>query len=225
MEKIKEKGKGKGKKKAEESNGEPAESSKTGGTPMVLFNAMDTVCNAAIIGHCRIDLMNPPAEIEWGVWNDRELKLRQATVLAKELTSMFSPFVASNMLPLVIKAEYVDKSCKAMKWNVEESPMLRLTDEAIKAGIKLQLAGGRHRLRATEIVKEQVKKKINDFKVQIAERKEKLSMEGISAGLKEKLEEKVGALEQALAAEESSEVRFGIWGVMVYDAGMHESET
>jgi hypothetical protein len=214
--------KGKGKEKAmmevdegenekEEDGDEDEEEMEMGGTTTTI-NRMDTICNEAIITICRIDIQNPPAPIDFGEWNKRSLDEKEAKKLASEMIkSRFGPFAYGNMLPLIIKREKLDPSCIKKTLDAEAAPLLRLTEEALEEGITLQLAGGRHRLRATEILRERSLKMIGALENKIAALKE--------AEKKGKKEGVIGHLERMHAEERALYCRLGVWGVIVYDEG------
>ena len=72
---------------------------------------------------------------------------------------------------------------------------------------------------APEIVKAAIQKRIVSWGEQIQKVKEKLEGEGLTVKRRAKEQAKLEALEGALAAEEQSNAKFGIWGVTIYDAG------
>lgn len=76
------------------------------------INTTDTICNKAIISICRMDILNPPTPMIFGMWNKRLVVEKEAQRLAKEMTNTkFCPFATANLLPLIIKRNALDDSC------------------------------------------------------------------------------------------------------------------
>jgi uncharacterized protein YbaP (TraB family) len=168
------------------------------------------LCNEAIVAYCRIDVLNPPAEMVFGTWNHRPLNEKEAAKLAKEMeATKFSPFALANLLPLVISPELLDPSCIKMDPNVEAAPMLKLTEEAKAAGTKLQFAGGRHRRRATELLRLNSNKRIADLEQTINDARESKKVK----------EETMRSMERMMEEEKAVKESVGVWGVIVYNAG------
>jgi hypothetical protein len=184
-------------------------------------NPLDAYCNTAIFSYCRIDILQPPAPLKFGTWNDRPLLEKQAKTFATQISNTsFRPFAHGNLLPLVIGREYVDSSCVEMNPNAAEAPFLKLTSVAVRdKKFELQFAGGRHRRRATELLREQSKARITKLRDGIAEARTKIK-EGEEKNKRvDKWEEKVRALERSLGEEKNLEETISIWGVILYDAG------
>jgi hypothetical protein len=210
----------KGKGRADD-NGETDEEEESGeddgeaGGATAVINTLDTLCNESIIGICRINVLDPPAQMVFGTWNRRELREKEAKKLAKEMTvTKFSPFASSNILPLVISGDCLDPSCRQTNPNVELAPMLELTEAAKEAGTKLLFAGGHHRRRATEILYENSKEMVGKLEEKISEMKA-----AMKKGARQGTEEKIQDLEQMLKEEQILKEKLGIWGVIAYEAG------
>ncbi|KAM6491896.1 hypothetical protein JOM56_012534 [Amanita muscaria] len=132
-----------------------------------VINQMDTLCNGSVITICRINLLDPPAKLKFGTWNKRKLVEKRVNTLATEIMTSFRPFAMTSLLPLILPTEAVDPSCINNNLNSENTPFLKLTSKALSSGMKLQFAGGNHRLRATHIVRDRLVKKIRVWKEQI----------------------------------------------------------
>jgi hypothetical protein len=217
------KGKGKAKETEEESEeeedvSEESEEEEEGKAIVstMEINALDTVCNAAIVSYCRLDVLDPPVPLEFGKWNNRLLDEKQAKKLAKEMTDRgMRPFGQGNLLPLVISRDKLEEGCIHMNPNAEAAPMLELTDEVIEEGTTLMMAGGRHRQRATEILKAQSDTMIENLEAEIERLEEGLEKSRARA----KDEEVIRKLAEILAEERVVNEKVGIWGIVVYDAG------
>jgi hypothetical protein len=179
--------------------------------PTTEVNQLDTVCNQSVIAICKMNIFDPPAEIVFGTWNQRELVEKEAMKLATEMTATkFSPFGMANLLPLVINKNALEASCMKTDANVEAAPMLELTEAAKAAGTKLLFAGGRHRKRATEILLQKSKTAIAEIEELISKTKETT---------KKGKEDKVANLEGMLEREKELKGVLGVWGIIVYDEG------
>ncbi|KAM6488807.1 hypothetical protein JOM56_015733 [Amanita muscaria] len=183
-----------------------------------VINQMDTLCNGAVITICRINLLDPPAKLEFGTWNKRKLVEKRANTLATEIMTSFRPFATTSLLPLILPTEAVDPSCINTNLNSENAPFLKLTSKALSSGMKLQFAGGNHRLRATHIVRDRLVKKIRVWKEQINTTERQLNETAEEGKMKATLTLRLERLEKCLENEETMEVNIGIWGVIVYDA-------
>jgi hypothetical protein len=172
-------------------------------------NPLDTLCNQAIIAICRINILKPPVPMVFGTWNQRPLRESEAKKLAKEMEfTKFSPFNQSNLLPLIISPMALQPSCVHKDLDAESAPLLELTEEVIAKGQKLQFAGGRHRLRATQLLHEKAQGKLSKLQ-------DKLNKLRDAEGK----EDKVESVEQLLQKEQEAMEQLGLWGVLVYDEG------
>jgi hypothetical protein len=211
---------GKGKKRAlediegeddEDDDGqeEIEEAEGTGATTAI--DPLDTICNQAIIANCKINVLDPPAEMIFGTWNHRPLDEAQALNLAKDIIdTAFSPFAPGNLLPLIISRDALVGSCLKVDPNIEGAPMLELTEAAKEAGTKLLFAGGRHRKRATEILHDKSMTRIAKLEKEISKQSE--SSNKLAEVTKRNLE-------RMLKEENELKAKLGIWGVIVYDKG------
>ena len=203
------KGKGKGRAVADEEDEEDGDEENIGAT--VEIDKRDTLCDRAIIGFCRMNVLSPPADMVFGSWNNRPLKETEAMKLAKQMRdTKFAPFARANLLPLIISRDHVEESCLQKEVNVEMAPMLELTEQAMLAGTKFQFAGGRHRKRATEILRSKSVNKVTNLEEKIAQLKES------SKTIKES---KLHHLEGLLKDERDINAKIGIWGIIIYDKG------
>jgi hypothetical protein len=184
-------------------------------------NPLDTFCNEAIFGYCRLDILKPPAALKFGTWNNRPLQEKQAKLFAMQIgNTSFRPFAQGNLLPLIIDKRHVDPECIRMNPSTEIAPFLKLSAEAMgDPDFELRLAGGRHRRRATEILREQSKTRVTKLRDGIADAKGKLKdLEGKKTRT-EKMEEKIRGMEKVLEEEKRVEETISIWGVILYEAG------
>jgi hypothetical protein len=210
----------KGKGKAIEEEEETGEEDEEIGWATTEVHPLDTACNQAILTICRVDMLQPPAPIVFGTWNDRALNEKQAKLLANEITNtMFRPFATSNLLPLILPRDALDATCISLNPNAEAAPMLQLTQAAMDSGTKLLFAGGRHRQRATAILRGKSTEMIQKLKDDISDLKKLEKGDGEVGKRREGYQDKLRGLERMLTEELALAQKIGIWGVVVYDAG------
>jgi hypothetical protein len=183
-------------------------------------NPLDAYCNGAIFSYCRIDILQPPAPLKFGTWNDRPLLEKQAKMFATQISNTsFRPFAHGNLLPLVIEREYVDEACIQMNPNAAEAPFLKLTAAALSdKKMELKFAGGRHRRRATELLRDQSKARIVKLREGIADLRGKMKEAEEKGKRRDKFEEKIKVMEHTLVEEKQLEETISFWGVILYDA-------
>ena len=196
-----------------EEDGRPDASLSKGATASI--NKLDTVCNKAIIAMCRLNVIEPPAPLKFGTWNERQLREKQAEKLAKQIIiDKFSPFSPANRLPLVIPRDKLDPSCISIDLNTETAPFLKLTETAIRTGTALTFAGGRHRVKASEILWQTSNEKTEALEAQIKKTKHSLEKNDREE-LRNKLSEQETTLKDEIAFRDS----ICVWGITVYDEG------
>lgn len=219
--------KGKGAKAGEDGSdgsegedGEEEEQSKgDGGAATTTIDPLDTFCNDAIFGYCRVNLFQPPAPLHFGQFNRRPLVEARAKKFAANIGGTnVRPFARSHMLPLVISKDDVEQECYELNPNVERSPFLKL-----KAGVAqrprygLKFAGGRHRHRAMEILLAKSKEVVAGLRDKLTDSRKALGE--MQAGQKrhQSMQEKIVDLEEKLKVEQEVERNVSVWGVVLYD--------
>jgi hypothetical protein len=185
------------------------------------LDPMDTHCNGSIISYSRMNIFKPPAKIVFGTWNRRVLVESRAKTFAQNIGyKSVRPFGLGNLLPLVIDKKYVDPACLSMNPDTEKAPFLKLTTEAQDMpNFELRFAGGQHRYRAMEILREKSIATVTMLKDRISD--EQAALEGLEAEDKKRatLIKKIEDLESLLETEMGVERIVSVWGVIVYDAG------
>jgi len=178
------------------------------------INPLDTLCNQAIIGYCRVDLFSPPAPLVFGLYNKRPLVESQAKKFAMSVGSTnVRPFARNNMLPLVISKEDVEGECYELNPNVEQAPYLKLKKEV--AGLKF--AGGRHRYRAMEILREKSKDLVVRLRDKLTEAQRALGETEVGGKKHGNLQAKINEIEDLLKVEKEVKQNVSVWGVVLYD--------
>ncbi|KIL66948.1 hypothetical protein M378DRAFT_9652 [Amanita muscaria Koide BX008] len=179
---------------------------------------LDTFCNQAIITICRVNILNPPVPIVWGIWNPRPISEEHVLKLLNQMSkNRIRPFANNNLLPIVIKPSAIDPSCIYKEPNAEAAPVLKLTEEAVNSGIKLMFAGGHHRKEATLRIQEKSQEAINDIARQIDEMKQEKKAAEEGSRPTGALNTKIGKMEKRLQREQRVHDTIGIWGVILYD--------
>jgi hypothetical protein len=114
--------------------------------PTAEVDEMDGICGRALFTYARINLFDPPAEVVFGQWNTRPEVESKARELAKSITDQkFRPFASDSLLPLILDRSAIDPDSIHPTLTVEDALMIWLTDVALRSGIRLAFAGGRHR--------------------------------------------------------------------------------
>ena len=181
---------------------------------------MDSICNQAIITICRIDIRNPPAEIVFGKWNDRALNQLQAKQLALDIKKNdFRPFTSKNLLPLIVPRAALDPECIHPQLDASNAPFINLTPDAIRTGVQLTFAGGRHRHEASRIIQAEVKETIEALQDNIEELERKIGVAEEKKKSTAKMEKTLEAYNKELEGQEEWQKKAGIWGVIIYDEG------
>ena len=183
------------------------------------IDAMDTVCNDAIFGFCRLNLFDPPAPLVFGTFNKRPLVESQAKKFAANMGPV-RPFARSNMLPLVIAKEDVDEGCYKLSPNVEKAPFLKLkAGVAERIGYGLKLAGGRHRHRAMQLKRDDSKEVMTKIRDRLTEARDALKEGKGGAKNQKTLQKNIEEMEQQLEEEREVEKILSVWGVVLYEEG------
>jgi hypothetical protein len=188
--------------------------------PTAEVDEMDGICARALFTYARINIFDPPLEVAFGQWNTRPEVESKARELAKSITDQkFRPFASDSLLPLVLDRTAIEPDSIHRSPNVEDAPMLKLTDIALRSGMRLLFAGGRHRRRAAQIVKETSTEKVKKFKEDVEELKKRLEKTREGSYTAETITKKIRMREARIAMERDIQVKIAIWGVAVYDRG------
>lgn len=164
-----------------------------------------------------IDIFNPPKPIVFGRWNPRPLRDSEANKLKNQLLiDEIRPFRFENMFNLIIDKRFIeaDTISQTIDGGNQNAPMLKLSVEGIAALQQLDFAGGRHRVRAMEMIKAERSDKLKKFQDQLRKFKDKAEDTG-----EDRDAEKISQLELTIKEESTYLAKFGKWGVMLYDSG------
>jgi hypothetical protein len=182
-----------------------------------VFDVQDGQAQAARFSINVIDIFNPPKEIVFGRWNPRALKETEANKLKQQfLLDEIRPFRFENMFNIVVDKRFIDPSTISLKIDGgnQNAPMLKLSVEGIASLSHLDFAGGRHRLRAMQMVKTERMDKLKKLQDQVRKLKDRNANKG-----EERDGEKISRLEATIKEESLYLSKFGKWGVMLYDSG------
>lgn len=174
---------------------------------LTLHDPYDAGIQAARFSINVIDIFNSPKPIELGMWNTRALKEREAVKLKnKMLENSIRSFSYENLFHCIVDRQYIDPRCinGTLSMAGHEAPPLKLTDEGRAKLKSLWFAGGRHRIRATELLKEERQGKLEKMKQALIREQGK--------------GEKVAVLEKEIEDETKSIARLGFWGIILYDS-------
>lgn len=122
----------------------------------------------AIISFNSLDLSNLPAEVNFGIYNSRDIRKGTVNKLAKEFsTSTFTPFLPHCAFPIVMRPYDIDIHCLNPQPAVSNSspPLLKL----VSGTTKLEFCGGQHRKAAVSLAQDILKKNILRYKRQLAD--------------------------------------------------------
>ncbi|KAF8872026.1 hypothetical protein BD779DRAFT_1679979 [Infundibulicybe gibba] len=122
----------------------------------------DDDAQAAIISINLMDIVNPMKPLNFGRWNDREMKESQALILhASMKASSFSTTKFENMIPLIMNIASLDESCiNTDIKGIKLAPRLVLSEKGNELR-EIFAAGGRHRRQAARIEARALTDKIN----------------------------------------------------------------
>jgi hypothetical protein len=166
-----------------------------------------------------INLFNPPKEINFGKWNTRPLVPLEWKKLKASMTAQgIKSFSTEHMMPLVIKRKYIDMSCVDNKASGYEAKTLELSEEGKQPGVvvKLEMAGGRHRMAALKSIKEDKEKDLAKLKKQhLGLSKRRFTKDDAVAKKMQDLKD----YEERMASLKEEISKIGLWGVIVYDEG------
>jgi hypothetical protein len=188
--------------------------------PTAELEHMDGICARALFTYARINLFQPPAKIVFGEWNKRPAVESKARELAKSIIEQrFRPFASDSLLPLIIDKTAIEPNSIYTTPNVEDAPMLQLTETSVRNGVQLPLGGGRHRLRAAQIIKEMAEEKVKTYQEDIEELKKKAAKAKEGSVLAESLAKRIRMREVQIKMERDIQAKIAIWGIAVYDQG------
>ena len=149
-----------------------------------------------------------------GGWKAKAKELAKAIIEQK-----FRPFASDSLLPLIIDRSAVEPSSIHTQPNVEDAPMLRLTERAVRSGTSADLAGGRHRQRAAQIIKEASEEKVKRYLEDIEDLNKKIVKSKSGSVAEESLKKQVRTREAQITMEKDVQEKIAIWGVAAYDRG------
>lgn len=193
--------------------------------PRVVFNDMEQVIQGATITYAKIDVFNPPLPIRFGTWNDRELDKAEAEKLAKHMGSNFQPFNFRNLLPVILPREALDVEAYMGTRIREDAPMLKLSaawvDGLADEDRFIPMAGGRHRVAASDILRDDLLQQRAGWDTKLIGVKERLGKrkEGDQTEGAQRLTREQEDLEQAIEDITVHVEQIGIWGVIIYERG------
>lgn len=184
--------------------------------PSGIFDPLDASIQAAQFSINIIDIFDPPKPIYLGKWNTRELKESEAIKLKTHmLTEEVRPFQFEHLLKCIIDRKYVDPACisPSILHGIQQAPLLKLSEEGEEKLTTIDLAGGRHRQRALELMKVEREDKLKRLKDTLKTERETaektgVEIEGGLAGLQKKIDDETVYIQN-----------MGKWGVILYDAG------
>jgi hypothetical protein len=182
--------------------------------PGVLDN-LDASIQAAQFSINIVDIFNPPKPILLGKWNPRVLKESEAVKLKTEMLSEeIRPFQFEHLLKCIIDPKHVDPACvsASILGGLHESPVLKLSEAGENELATIDLAGGRHRKRALELIKAEREDKLKYLQDSLVKEEQKAAKTGEDS-------QALQALEQTIEDETSAIAGLGRWGVILYDAG------
>lgn len=165
-----------------------------------------------------IDIFNSPKPITFGRWNPRELKESEAVKLKQlMIEEELRPFRFESMFNIIIDKRFVDPACisQSVEGGNQNAPMLTLSADGISQLEHFDFAGGRHRMRAMEMVKNERTEKLKKLQEQLRKEKDKADKKNENYDGNEKIK----LLEEAVRDEGTYLATIGRWGVMLYDAG------
>lgn len=168
-----------------------------------------------------INLFDPPMDIHFGKWNQRLLKPTEWKKLKTAMTIQgIKAFTSDNMLPLVINRRHVDPSCIENKLNGYNAKTLVLSEDGNRELVKLEMAGGRHRLAAIQSIKDDKEKELKKLESQRDTVNKRRAMRPDAVQKKQK---DLDGCNQIIAALEEEISKLGNWGVILYDEGTKQS--
>lgn len=162
----------------------------------------DEDAQAAIISINLLDITNPIRPLNFGRWNDRKMVESKAAALHAEMkATSFSTTKYENMIPIIMKKEYLAESCiNTNIKNTKLAPKLVLSEKGEEMR-EIYAAGGRHRRQAARI-------EVTALTDKIEAAREKMGDGTDGMGLEERIRE----LENQRQAVSE-------WGVIIYDEG------
>ena len=103
--------------------------------------------------------------------------------------------------------------------NIEDAPMLQLTEAALQSRMGLMFAGGCHHRHAAQIIKEALVEKAKKYQEEINELKKKLEKAKAGSVAAATITKRVRMREVQITMENDIQNKNGIWGVAIYDRG------
>ena len=109
--------------------------------PTAEVDKMDGICGHALFTYARINLFEPLVKVVFRQWNTRPEVKSKACELALITDQKFRPFASDSLLLLILDRSAIDPDSIHRTPNVEDMPMICLTDVALRSGIWLAFAG------------------------------------------------------------------------------------
>jgi hypothetical protein len=182
-----------------------------------VLDVQDGQAQAARFSINIIDIFNPPKPITFGKWNPRALRETEAGKLKHQfLVDEIRPFRFENMFNIIIDKRFVDPGSVSLtiEGGNQNAPMLKLSVEGIAALTDLDFAGGRHRMRAMELVKGVRTDKLKKLQDSLRKLKDRAADKNDDRDA-----DKISQLESTIKDESTYLAKLGRWGVMLYDSG------
>jgi hypothetical protein len=128
------------------------------------------------------------------------------------LTDDIRPFRYESLFHCVIDRTCVDPECinGSSVAPIQKAPYLKLNEHGLDKIDQLLFAGGRHRIRAITLIKEERQEKLD--KLQKAFKAEQEKAGNSTSKTLERIQDDIAHEVNGIAA-------LGIWGVVLYDAG------
>jgi hypothetical protein len=125
------------------------------------------------------------------------------------------PFRQENLFHCVIARAHVDPTCinQSLTNPVQDAPLLKLNTDGIKHLANLSFTGGRHRIRALQLIKQERVNKLEKLERALKRDQEKMDDSSAPNSDLAKKETQIARLKQSISS-------LGIWGVILYEAGM-----
>ena len=216
---IGKKGKGKGKGKAQAA---VAPEEEEGVEEAISFDEVtaeeqEKVTRSALFSINIIDLREPPLPLKHGDWNARPIDSKAMKRLKDSFHAQgMRAFDLDNALPLILPREHLHpEAVNNSVGDPEQAPMLRLTDDGMKASV-LHFAGGHHRYKLVLQQWDAKKKTVAGLESKL-EKKNKTLEGKLDKGKKANLDDLKQDIDE-LEAQILGFKRMTLWAVKVYDA-------
>jgi hypothetical protein len=169
---------------------------------------VETLSKQCLIGYGKMDIVEGPVKLKFGVYNYRPLSVTQGNLIYSSMvTQGVQRFSVENAIPLIIPRGYVDETSLMKDAELlDKLPVVKWTEEATGAK-EVVAAGGRHRLYT-------VQKLRNAADVTL-----KKAVKESTSGKKEKPDHVKAALVRQLADTHALLQTLLMWMVGLYNEG------